>query len=174
MAEPSNGPGQTKPGKFPTGAVVGGVATIATLGVALSQLVLNGLEIREKAAPVAKAAGLEQVAPDPASTENNAPPPGLSRLQAAGEDPAPTEVAEVAAPAAVPYGQGFRYPSGAEAVALPATVDKQLHALFVALESSLRNRAAYADYRVVFLDPRKLRLLRRPVDDVGTRVALGF
>jgi len=87
MAEPSNGPGQTKPGKFPTGAVVGGVATIATLGVALSQLVLNGLEIREKAAPVAKAAGLEQVAPDPASTENNAPPPGLSRLQAAGEDP---------------------------------------------------------------------------------------
>lgn len=170
--QPSGGP-SAKPGKFPVGAAVGGIATVATLGVAISQLVLNGIEIKDKALiPVDKGSALERVdapSPDIASAED---PPGLGRLRAA--DPNAVVGNELTLPTAagVPYGQAFRYPAQAQEVALPPAVETQLHDLFVMLERSLRNREQF-EYRVVFLDPRQVRLLRRPTEQ-GTRVDLGF
>lgn len=146
-----------RPG-LPLGALLGGIATLLTIGVASSQLILNSLQIREKAQALPVTATV-----DPPASGAVPPQPEITDLPATADTSAST-----AADSEQPSGWYTYPPIGGAKV--PAALEPSVHRLYVALEKGIRNARDFT-YLVYVADTTVLRQIRKP-EKVGTALSL--
>lgn len=156
---PSAAPGHPAPRPgLPLGALLGGIATLLTIGVASSQLILNGLQIREKAQSLPVTA-----TSDKSQSVADVPQPAITEAADTADTPAATD-----ADSTDPSGW-YAYPPVGEAK-LPTGLEPSVHRLYVALEKGIRNARDFS-YLVFVADTAALRQLRKP-EKVGTALSL--
>jgi len=156
---PSAAPGNPAPRPgFPLGALLGGIATLLTIGVASSQLILNGLQIREKAQSLPVTA-----TSDKSQSVADVPQPAIPEAADTADTPVATDADRT------DLSGWYAYPPVGEAK-LPMGLEPSVHRLYVALEKGIRNARDFS-YLVYVADTAALRQFRKP-EKAGTPLAL--
>jgi hypothetical protein len=167
---PTNDPPNPAKARASAGMMLAGVGTLLTIAVGGSQLVINGMQIREK------------VAVKPATStpvEHGELTPGTGRAPRSeadsSADSGPSKIPELDNNVGLLGGDAdsstasrmplawLDYPL-AEGQAIPAPLAAPVHRLFVALEEGIRNAGDYT-YIVYLPDTEALRQMKKPSKD---------